>query len=319
MPRIATLIDHTSAGGPPEGRRRRGAPTAARRRAGPTAARRRAGPTTTPGYPANPPHPCGTVCEPACARAGSRFRPVRRRCRWRRGTRLSTGCRRPRAQRGRRDDRARRLAGAAPAAWSRPPGPRRGRRSRSRRVSFARARSTPTAWSSPYAPTARSAARQNVYVKDGRVDPDRGRPRRAAQPRAAVPEGLGHTAADDWRRARAPRALSPRRTRPSGSDLDLETAMDMVAERVVQTRARRLGVGGRRQAHAALHEHRRAGRGDARQRGELPDQEAAHGPGSDPDREPGARVPLLDGGRAWALPSAVAPRARCPATCRTPT
>ena len=42
------------------------------------------------------------------------------------------------------------------------------------------------------------------------------------------------------------RALPPRRTRTDWQRLDLETAMDMVADRVVATRARGLGVGARR-------------------------------------------------------------------------
>ena len=77
---------------------------------------------------------------------------------------------------------------------------------------------------------------QNVYVKDEQGHPDRGRPGLAGQPRAAVPEGLGEPAADH-RRARGEYRVLYRR--PYGTEwetLDLDTAMDMIADRVIAAR-----------------------------------------------------------------------------------
>ncbi len=159
---------------------------------------------------------------------------------------------------------------------------------------------------------------QKVYVKDGRVGADRGRPGRAAQPRAAVPEGLGDAAADDGRFARAARALPPPvrqrvgAPRPGDGDGD--------GRREIRSRPqRRLGVGERGSPHAPLHEHRGARRRDARQRGELPDQEAPHG-GSGSSRSRTRRASATARrSSAWARRSGAAPRARSRATCRTRT
>ena len=159
---------------------------------------------------------------------------------------------------------------------------------------------------------------QNVYVKDERViqiegDPDAPHSRGRLCPKGSATLQLTTGS------SREQHVLY---RRPYGTDwerLDLETAMDMVADRVVAVARQRLGMGARRRAHAPLHEHRRARRRDARQRGELPDQEAADRARDHPGREPGARLPQLDGRRAGHLvrPRRVEHAAR--ATCRTPT
>ena len=79
-------------------------------------------------------------------------------------------------------------------------------------------------------------------VREGRESrPDRGRPRLPDQPRAAVPEGLGDLPA---RHRPAPRARTVLYRRPYGTeweDLDLDTAMDMIADRVDRSPATRAG------------------------------------------------------------------------------
>ena len=93
--------------------------------------------------------------------------------------------------------------------------------------------------------------------------------------------------------------------RPGGTEweeLDLETAMDMIADRVVAARengwqdVNAAGLEGR--PHARLRPPRRR---DARQRGELPDQEGLHRDGRGADREPGPHMTLLHGPRSGDL------------------
>ncbi len=159
---------------------------------------------------------------------------------------------------------------------------------------------------------------QNVFVKDGKVmqiegDPDAPHSRGRLCPKGSATLQL--TTGDARERFVLYRP-------PHGTDwerLDLETAMDMVADKFVAEPRRGLAVGERRPAHAAQHGHRRARRSDARQRGELPDQEVPHGGwGSSRSRTRRASATARPSS-AWARPSGAAPRARCPATCRTPT
>ena len=79
--------------------------------------------------------------------------------------------------------------------------------------------------------------------------------------------------------------------RPIGTawqDLDLETAMDMIADRVWDTRERTFVEERRRQAADADHGDRAPRRRDARQRRELPDQEAVRRrPGHGVHQQPG--------------------------------
>ena len=106
------------------------------------------------------------------------------------------------------------------------------------------------------------------------------------------------------------RVTKVRYRRPHGTeweDLDLDTAMDMIADRVIETRTRVLAVGGRTGAVPPHAGHRQPRRSDPRQRGELPHEEALHRDGRDPDREPGADMTLLHGPRSGDL---VRPRRR---------
>ena len=85
--------------------------------------------------------------------------------------------------------------------------------------------------------------------------------------------------------------------RPHGTEwepLDLETATDMIADRLLATRQPHLA--GHRRAGPAAPAHprlRQPRRGDAGQRGELPHQEALHRPRGHPDREPGPHLTQL--------------------------
>ena len=133
---------------------------------------------------------------------------------------------------------------------------------------------------------------QNVYVKDGKVIQIEGDPDSPVSRGRLCPKGSAslQLTTGDARQYRV------RYRRPFGTDwedLDLDTAMDMIADRVLA--ARRRGWqwevdGGPYPADAGVRE---PGRGDAGQRGKLPDQEAVHGAGRDPDREPGPDLTLL--------------------------
>ena len=129
---------------------------------------------------------------------------------------------------------------------------------------------------------------QRVYVKDEKVtqiegDPDTPISRGRLCPKGSASKNL---------------VTSPLRQtkvhyrRPYGTeweDLDLDTAMEMIADRVLEARAatwQDIDEQGRKLHRHAR--HRQPRRRDARQRGELPHQEAVHGDGRDPDREPGA-------------------------------
>ena len=131
---------------------------------------------------------------------------------------------------------------------------------------------------------------QRVYVKDERGRPDRGRPRLAGLPRPPVPEGLRQRTAGQQPRP-ADRVLYRRPYGTEWEPLDLETATDMMADRVIDTRARTWQEHDDEGSAAAPHaRHRRAGRRHPRQRRELPDQETLHRHGRDTDREPGPHL-----------------------------
>ena len=139
-------------------------------------------------------------------------------------------------------------------------------------------RPPPTGWSRASAPTARSAAAQQVFVKDGQVTQIEGDPDSPDLARAAVPQGLGQRAAGQPRRSRQTACCY---RRPYGTEweaLDLDTAMDMIADRVVGHAGRAPGRTRDDQRHVACADpgHREPRRGDPRQRGELPHQEAVH-------------------------------------------
>ena len=141
-------------------------------------------------------------------------------------------------------------------------------------------------------------------VLRGRLRPAGVRQGRRRSPRSRATRTARSRAAGSARRARRARAWSParcgRRTvryrRPYGTEweeLDLDTAMDMIADRVLAARDETWedvdDAGPAAQPHPG---HRQPRRGDAGQRGELPHQEAVHRAGRDPDREPGPYLTL---------------------------
>ena len=78
---------------------------------------------------------------------------------------------------------------------------------------------------------------QSIYVKDEQVVHDRGRPGQPDLPRTAVPEGL----LDASLVTSPTRETKVKYRRPYGTeweDLDLDRALDMIADRVIETRAR---------------------------------------------------------------------------------
>ena len=142
---------------------------------------------------------------------------------------------------------------------------------------------------------------QLVFHKDGKVtqiegDPDSPISRGRLCPKGSASKNL---------------VTSPLRQKhvlyrpPHGTEwqrLDLDTAMEMIADRVVATRARDLGGQGRPRSAAASHDgDRQPRRRDAGQRGELPHQEAVHGARRSADREPGPYLTLRHGSRSGSL------------------
>ena len=117
---------------------------------------------------------------------------------------------------------------------------------------------------------------QLVYHQRGPPDFDRRRSRVADLARPPLPEGRRQLRAADASRA----SLTTVRYRRPGArrweDLDLETAMDMIADRVWASRERSFVEerGGRTLMHT--HRDRAHRRRDAGQRRELSDQEALH-------------------------------------------
>ena len=128
---------------------------------------------------------------------------------------------------------------------------------------------------------------QRIYVKDEQViqvegDPDSPVSRGRLCPKGSATKELVTGPAREYR---------VKYRRPHGTDweeLDLDRAMDMIADRVIATRAATWD------AHQPPHpRHRQPRRSDPRQRGELPHEEAVHRPGRGPGREPGPDMTLL--------------------------
>ncbi len=116
------------------------------------------------------------------------------------------------------------------------------------------------------------------------------------------PKGSASEQLREQPRARVPKVKYRRPHGTEWEELDLETAMDMIADRVVAARGRDLGGATRRATRSRR--HARASptrRRHARQRGELPDQEALHRARRGADREPGAHMTLLHGPRSGDL------------------
>ena len=142
---------------------------------------------------------------------------------------------------------------------------------------------------------------QLVYTRGGELIDIEGNPRSPINQGTLCPKG-----ASSRQLVQQPGRLTKvRYRRPGGTEweeLELEQAMDMIAERVIA--ARESGLAGHRPPRLARGSHagvRAPGRGDARQRGELPDQEALHRDGGGPDRESGAHMTQLDRPRSGDL------------------
>ena len=137
--------------------------------------------------------------------------------------------------------------------------------------------------------------------REGR--PDRGRPGLPDLPRPAVPQGLGQQAAGHQPAARRRRSATAAPYGTEWEDLDLDTAMEMIADRVLDARAQEL-AGRRRRGPARC----AARMGIASLGGATLDNEenylikklfTAHG--RDPDREPGPHLTLRHGPRSGDL------------------
>ena len=153
-------------------------------------------------------------------------------------------------------------------------------------------RRPPTASPAASAPTAPSAAARRSSSRTRRSSRSRATPTAPSPAGRLCPKGSAskNLVTSPLRQTKV-RYRAPYGT--EWEDLDLGTAMEMIADRVVKARndtwqdideqdrgvRRTLGI-------ASL------GRGDPRQRGELPHQEAVHGDGRHPDREPGAYLTL---------------------------
>ena len=158
---------------------------------------------------------------------------------------------------------------------------------------------------------------QLIYTKGGQAHRHRGQPatarstRARSAPRAPTPSSSPSTRT-------ASRTCSTARPTPTtGRRKPLDWAMDRIAQRVKDDARRRLHARRPRtgQLLNSVAQHRHARRGDARQRRELPDQEAVRRrAGRGLDREPGADMTLAPRCPVWAPRSAAA---RPPPTSRT--
>ena len=82
---------------------------------------------------------------------------------------------------------------------------------------------------------------QRVFVKDEQGRPDRGRPGLADLARPAVPQGLRQRAAGQLPRPADARCSTARRAPRDWEPIELDTAVEMVAQRFVETPARTAG------------------------------------------------------------------------------
>ena len=162
---------------------------------------------------------------------------------------------------------------------------------------------------------------QKVYVKDEKVVQIEGDPDSPISPRPAVPEGRGVRAATSTARCarRASSTAGPHGT--EWEDLDLDTAMDMIADRVVATRDETWEDARRRRQAAEPHARASALLGGATLDTEenYLHQEVLHRAGRDVDREPGPHMTLARRSPVWGPRSGAAAPPRSSRTCRTPT
>ena len=128
---------------------------------------------------------------------------------------------------------------------------------------------------------------QVVYTRAGELVDIEGNPRSPISQGTLCPKG----SASRQLIQQPGRLTKVRYRRPGGTDwedLDLEQAMDMIAERVIASRE----AGWQDIDHHGwrVDRLRPPRRRHARQRGELPDQEALHRDGGGADREPGPHM-----------------------------
>ncbi len=138
---------------------------------------------------------------------------------------------------------------------------------------------------------------QNVYVTDGKVTQIEGDPDSPVSRGRLCPKGSASLQLTTGP-AREHQVLYRRPFGTEWEHLDLDTAMDMIADRVIEASEPWLAVGTGRHPHPAHAGVRQPRWGHAGQRRELPDQEAFHGPRRDPDREPGPDMTLLHRSRS---------------------
>ncbi len=196
-----------------------------------------------------------------------------------------------------------------------------GRRSRAsgQRAADRRAPRPPTRSSSRSARTARSAAGRTCTSPADKVVQIEGDPDSPVSRGRLCPKGSASLQLTTGSGARLRGAL-PAAARHGVGAAGLDEAMDMIADRVIASRRARLAVGdddGKRVRRTLG--LRLARRRDARQRRELPDQEAVHRARGGADREPGPYLTLRHRPRSGDF---VRPRRRHHArsrTCRTPT
>ena len=141
---------------------------------------------------------------------------------------------------------------------------------------------------------------QVVYTRGGELVDIEGNPRSPVNQGTLCPKG-----ASSRQLVQQPGRLTKvRYRRPGGTeweDLELETAMDMIAERLIAAREDGWQTERARQAGGPHARVRAPRRGDARQRGELPHPQVVHGDGRGADREPGPNMTLQHGPRSGDL------------------
>ena len=138
---------------------------------------------------------------------------------------------------------------------------------------------------------------QDVYVRDHKVTQIEAAPDSPVSRGHLCPKGSASLQRTTGQ-GRRYQVLYRRPSARNGSRLDLDPAMDMIADRVIE--ARRQGwqweADGRRTRRtlgfASL------GGATLNRRRELPDQEAVHGPGRHPDRESGPYMTLVHSSRS---------------------
>jgi formate dehydrogenase major subunit len=138
---------------------------------------------------------------------------------------------------------------------------------------------------------------QRIFVKDGEItqiegDPDSPISRGRLCPKGAASRNFVQSPVREYRvKYRRPYSTE-------WEDLDIDTAVDMIADRLIETRAETWEDTMETPPHFGLRPSRRRHAG---QRGELPDKEVLHRDGRGSGREPGKDMTLLHGARSGHL------------------